>query len=259
MNGTLRALVLMAVAAVLAGCEETPYWQQPMAENGLVVILPGIQGVDDSVYSINRGLDQAGLRQAVVIQTWGKPVPIAGMLLNQVDKLGCRLDAVAIAGKIMAYQNHFPDKPVHIIGHSAGGAVAVFVTEGLSDQAPAGAKPIEGLVLLSPSISNIYDLTKSLSMCNKGILNCYNPNDVALLGVGTTVLGNLDGLPGPSAGLDGFAPLSELDRADKKAVYENKLTQLLVSSYGEAHFASTNSSFIAGEPAAWIMGLRRRR
>ncbi|MHC4562878.1 MAG: alpha/beta hydrolase [Planctomycetota bacterium] len=256
---TSSVVVLGLLAAVLAGgCETREYWQEPMADRGLVIILPGIQGEDEYSYNIQAGLRRGGVDGAIVIQPWGKQVPIAGLLLNQVDKIGCRLDAMTIAGKIIAYQNEFPGKPVHVIGHSGGGAVAVFVAEGMADQAYTGAQPIDGLVLLSPSISSIYDLSKALSMTDTGILNCYNPEDIALLGVGTTVLGNLDGLPGPSAGLNGFDPLSDLDRPEKRQIYDAKLSQHLVSSYGDAHFASTSPGFVAREPAMFMTSAPRR-
>ena len=243
------------LAAMLAGgCGANEYWEEPKADRGLVIILPGVQGEDEHSYSIRSGLMRGGVNRAIVVQTWGKPVPVAGLLINQVDKIGPRLEALVIADKIIAYQRVFPDKPVHIIGHSAGGALALFVAEGLADKVYAGAVPVEGLVLLSPSISAIYDLSKSMSMSNKGILNRYNPDDVALLGVATTVLGNLDGVPGPSAGLNGFMPLSELDRPGKRELYAQKLDEQLVSGYGSVHFASTSSGFIAGGPATWLLG-----
>jgi pimeloyl-ACP methyl ester carboxylesterase len=246
--------MLALLATIFAGgCETTrEYWQEPLADRGLTIVLPGIQGEDEHSYNIQAGLRRGGVPGAIVIQPWGKQVPIAGLLINQVDKISCRLDAMTIAGKIMAYQNEYPDAPVHIVGHSGGGAVAVFVAEGLADQGYAGAQPVDGLVLLSPSISAIYDISKALSMTDMGILNCYNPDDIALLGVGTTVLGNLDGLPGPSAGLNGFEALNDLTSPEKRHLYDAKLRQHQVTSYGDAHFASTSPGFIAREPAGFV-------
>ncbi len=250
-------LVLVLAAMLVGGCEEK-YYQLRGAEDGLVVILPGIQGVDQHSYNIENGLVRGGVRRAIVIQKWGKPMPEAGigMLLNQIDKVGARIEALAVAQRILDYQLEQPGRPVHIVGHSGGGALAVFVAESVSDL--AGGEPLEGLVLLSPSISNIYDLTKALNFCNHGILNCYNPEDTMLLGIGTTVMGNIDGVPGPSAGLDGFVLLEDVSSQDKIDLYHRKLFQQRVDSYVDPHFASTNARFIAGMPAEFIRGRQDR-
>jgi len=241
---------LLGLCLWAGGCTGE-YWQQRDADKGLVVILPGIQGEDGLTQSIQSGLDGGGVDRAMVVQNWGKPIPIAGLLLNQVDFIGCRIDAGIIAGKIMAYQNKYPQRPVHVIGHSAGGAVAVFVAEALADQPKA--EPIDGLVLLSASISSGYDLTKALRVCKQGILNCYNPEDVGMLGVATTILGNLDGGHGPSAGLNGFHLPLFGDREETRAAYATKLVQKQVPSYGGPHFSSTNADFISGTPSRWIL------
>ena len=97
------------------------------------------------------------------------------------------------------YQDNHPGRPVYVVGHSGGGGVAVFTAESLPD-----GRKIDGLVLLSASISKGYDLHKALANCRRGIINYYSSRDVGLLGVGTTLMGNVDGGHGPSAGLKGF-------------------------------------------------------
>jgi len=247
----LAALILAGVFA--GGCQEDHYADELNAESGLVVILPGIQGIDEHSYAVSGGLRSGGVRRALVLQRWGKDMPAVGMLINQVDKVGIRFEAMKIAGKIIDYQKEFPDRPVHILGHSGGGALAVFIAESLADQGFNGARPIEGLVLLSPSISPIYNLDKALSICNAGILHCYNPEDVAILGGGTTMFGNLDGVPGPAAGLNGFRELDDFDPTDEIATYGGRLTQIQVPNYGDPHFASVQMSFIRRKPSQWIL------
>ncbi len=245
--------VLLLSAVLAGGCVEKEYFALTGAEKGLVVILPGIQGIDAHSHQIRSGLVRGGVHRAMVLQSWGKPIPGLGMLLNQIDPFGVRIDAMAIADKIMRYQEVFPDKPVHVIGHSGGGALAVFIADSLADRLNAGAAPIDGIVLLSPSISTIYDYTKATRACKVGILNCYNPNDTGLLGVGTTVMGNLDGWHGPAAGMLGFDSPNDLDSQEKKDAYANKLFQHRFKAYGDPHMASTNVSFISGVPARFIL------
>ena len=246
-------LVLVLAALLVGGCEEK-YYQLRGAEDGLVVILPGIQGVDEHAYNIESGLVRGGVRRAIVIQKWGKPMPEAGlgMLLNQIDKVGARFEAMAVAQRIVDYQGRHPGKPVHIVGHSGGGAIAVFVAESVSDL--PGGEPLEGLVLISPSISPIYDLQKALNACNQGIMNCYNPDDTMLLGVGTTVMGNIDGVPGEGAGLNGFDVVEGMASQEKIELYDRKLFQELITGYGDPHFAGTNPAFVSRIPAEFIRG-----
>jgi hypothetical protein len=63
-----------------------------------------------------------------------------------------------------------------------------------------GSKPITGAVLLSASVSSDCDLTAALVGSREGIVSFYNERDVALLGVGTKLLGNVDGGRSASAG-----------------------------------------------------------
>ena len=44
-----------------------------------------------------------------------------------------------------------------------------------------------------------------MQQSQEGIVNFYNEKDVALLGIGTTILGNVDGGRGPSAGRVGLS------------------------------------------------------
>jgi len=197
------ALALFAmVSCGAAGCSPTndQLVTQERLESGLVVILPGIEGEGPLSYSVRDGLRRAGVDAALPIYRWGRPVPIAGPLLNQMDVIGNRLVAERIAQMVADYQDSYPGRPVHLVGHSGGGGLAVFSTEAL----PPG-RSVEGLILLSASISRDYDLSKALAHCRKGIVNFYSASDIAFLGIGTTVVGNVDGARGPSAGMLGFS------------------------------------------------------
>ena len=249
MNGRIIINVIAAILAssLCGGCAN--FTLQQGADRGLIVVLPGVQGPDRLTSNIRHGLLDSGVSRAVVVQPWGKRIPLANVVLNQVDFVGVRVDASAIANGIIDYQKAYPGRPVHIVGHSGGGALAVFVAESLASK---NAQPIDGLVLLSASISSGYDLTKALGMCRTGILNCYNPSDVALLGVGTAILGNLDGGHGPSAGRSGFYPPDPASASAARVAAYQRLTQHTVVSGGAAHFASTSPDFVADVPAAWI-------
>jgi pimeloyl-ACP methyl ester carboxylesterase len=243
----------LCTALCAFGCaDESRFVSESRLDKGLVVILPGIEGRSGLNEDIRRGLDRAGVGRAMPIHSWGRPVPFVGVLVNQVDFLGNRLAGIGVARMIMNYQDSHPGKPVHIVGHSGGGGVAVFAAEALPED-----RKIDGLVLLSASISNFYDLRKPLSRCRNGIVNFYNPADAALLGIGTTVLGNVDGLHGPSAGLISFKMPGDSASDEKKEAYK-KLFQVKVAdgSDDDPHAAATRPGFVAASVAPWVLSGR---
>jgi pimeloyl-ACP methyl ester carboxylesterase len=248
MRSTLRLLLPLGLGAALlglaAGCNGNDDYLTPeRLGNGLVIILPGIEGESEFNHDIRKGLVRAGVSRAMPIHAWGRPIPLAGVLINQVDFLGNRLSGGTVARMITAYQDSHPGQPVHVIGHSGGGGVAVFAAEAL----PEG-RQVDGLILLSASISSAYDLTKAAAHCRKGIVNFYNPEDTGLLGVGTIVMGTVDGTHGPSAGLIGF------DKATARG--NEKVFQVRVDgldAIGDPHSAATGVSFVAANVAPWVL------
>jgi pimeloyl-ACP methyl ester carboxylesterase len=204
----------------------------------LVIILPGIEGESSLNHDIRQGLADGGMNCGLPIYNWGSPVPGLGMVFNQMDVTGNRIEGAKIAKMIVEYQDSYPGKPVHVIGHSGGGGVAVFAAEAM----PPG-RMIDGLVLLSASISADYDLTKAIGNCRKGILNVYNTNDTAVLVVGTMMVGTMDGERGASAGATGF------DRSFQG------LYQLSVDSDASPHFSTARPDFVSGRIARWVAAL----
>ena len=245
-RGSLGPAVLLAASLLAAGgCDagNKEFVTEDRLDSGLVIILPGIEGESELNRNVRSGLLAGGVYRGMPIHSWGRPVPIAGVLINQVDFLGNRLAGVAVANMVKNYQDSHPGRPVHIVGHSGGGGVAVFAAEALPED-----RKIDGLVLLSASISSAYDLTKAASRCKSGIVNFYNPDDAALLGVGTIVVGTVDGTHGPSAGLLGF------DRAGKKGhenVYQVKLSG--AEAGGDPHASATRPGFVAANVAPWVL------
>jgi len=208
-------------------------------ENGLVIILPGIEGESGLNHNIRRGLVAAGCYRSIPIWNWGAPFPGLGMVINQTP-IGKKAVGKRIAEDIEKYQDSHPGRPVHVIGHSGGGGIAVFVAEGMSP-----GRKIDGLVLLAASISNDYSLGKALSHCRQGILNFHNKDDIGLLGVGTALMGNVDGGRSPSAGLTGFK--SSLPR-----LYQIRVSRDMAGFNG-AHEAPTRPKFVSRYVAPWVL------
>lgn len=243
---------MLILAVPLAGCAtnardrvdwDAHFVNPDRSNKGLVIILPGIEGESSANCDVRKGLDDAGVPYALAIYRWGFPVPGLGMLVNQTDAAGNRRAAVELAKGIVRYQTKHPGCPVFLVGHSAGGGVAVFTLEALADI--PDARPVRGAILLSSSISADYPLDKALTMTQCGIVNGYNPQDTVLLGTGTALLGNVDGEHGDSAGRTGF--------------YGNnsKLFQFKVSVGSDAqsdpHFIMTEADRVAKHAPKWIL------
>jgi pimeloyl-ACP methyl ester carboxylesterase len=250
MSKQLMICLAILSATIFCGCEDNAaYMTSDRLNSGLVVILPGIEGESDANQNIRHGLNNAGTNRSMQIWHWGRPVPGFGMILNQVDFLGNYIAGERIAQRIVEYQSKHPNNPVHIIGHSGGGGIAVFAAASM----PKG-KTISGVILLSASISSNHDITRALNNCSSGIVNFYNSDDVVLLGLATTVLGNVGGSHGPSAGLSGFN-LPKTSASDDKQLAYQKLYQVPMSnmvSNASAHFAATEPSFVSSYIAPWV-------
>jgi hypothetical protein len=73
----------------------------------------------------------------------------------------------------------------------------------VAEALPAGTK-VDGVIMLSPTISPLYGMSKALRGTKRGMVNFYSGRDWVFLGMGTTVTGTMDGRHGNSAGRAGF-------------------------------------------------------
>jgi alpha-beta hydrolase superfamily lysophospholipase len=120
--------------------------------------------------------------------------------------------AQSVALKIIDYQMQYPDRPVHLVGHSAGAGIALMALENLPEH-----HQVDAVILLAACVSPEYDLTSALNRTKRGIYNYYSIVDAPLQVVGTTLAGTLDSQIGPAAGALGFRPPESLDAQGKKA------------------------------------------
>jgi pimeloyl-ACP methyl ester carboxylesterase len=213
-------------------------------DRGLVVILPGIEGKGISSESIREGLIDGGVRERIETFEWGMPVPGLGMAFNQMDVARNRDQAEKLAIRIYEYQRAYPGRPVFLVGHSGGSGVAVFALEALSRL--RDAKPVNGAVLIASSLSADYNLSSALKNTRYGIVSVSNPFDLAVLGIGTAAMGNVDGTRSASAGRTGFA--MEDARLFKMPVTVGMLRGIRITP----HQAATTTSFVRKNIAPWI-------
>lgn len=221
-------LWLSAAGAVLLTMGCTPPARINSAHRydvGVVYVLPGIEGRSIWNRNIAVGLDAGGVESAIEVFDWTVEF---GTVYNLVNIERNMHQARQLARRIAAYRRQHPDNPVHLVGHSGGAGIGVLALEAL----PANVR-VDMALLLAPALSPEYDLTEALRRTRHGIINFYSHRDVALLGVGTTVFGNIDRDMGAAAGSKGFTPPRWLGDRNRK-LYSDKLRQVAWSPELEA-------------------------
>lgn len=248
-NGKIGAVVALALVLALgSGCDPLVQLNVDKADNGLVVVLPGIDGPSLGTASV---MASVATHTEMAVGQYNWTIPFA-MLINQ-RAIG-RNHAMArhLAERIVDYKAEHPGAPVYLIGHSGGTAIAVWTAEAL----PAGVE-IEGMFLLASSLSPGYNLSRAIAKTRGQIVNVYSSHDNALLGNGTSIIGTMDGRHSPSAGKLGFSGRGGFG-------YNGKLVQIgwtpamRKAGYFGDHFSVCSSAFVADYLAPRMEGLPDR-
>lgn len=215
-----KTTLLLAGLLLCSGCSIPRRIRTPQRyTNGVVYVLPGIEGRSVWNRDIALGLDEGGVRSAIELYDWTTGVP-GGFVVNLAYLERNRRQAQRLADKIINYRQRYPGNPVHIVGHSAGAGVAVLTLEAL----PAG-RQIDSAILLAPALSPEYDLTTALRRTRYGVVNFHSEQDIGFLKLGTTVFGSVDREWGSSAGAVGFRAPQTLSPEDKE-LYDGRLRQV---------------------------------
>ncbi|MHC4795540.1 MAG: alpha/beta fold hydrolase [Planctomycetota bacterium] len=241
----IAALALAAIT-LSTGCRSsTKHLRTPNRyKKGYVIVLPGVEGRSRLNVNIAEGLKDGGIKSAIEIYDW-TAFRVLSVIVNLRAEIRNRRQARKIAKKIMFYQDQYPGKPVHIIGHSGGGYIAVLTLEALPPE-----RRVQSAILLGPAVTPNYDLRRALRRTKHGIWNFYSPRDVFFLKFGTTLMGTVDGRHTYAAGAVGFTLPWGLDRQDRQ-LYKEKLYQkcyrqkMAQSGHDGTHFGWAKRRFVA--------------
>ncbi len=199
---TWRSLALVALLQSVAwlGCAKLPaHLQTPRRlDRGVVLVLPGVEGRSAWNVNIALGLDQGGVTSAIRIHDWTNGVP-GGYLANLTNLERNRQQAQAIAQWIREYNRENPGRPVHLVGHSGGAALAVMALEALPEH-----QAVEAVILLAPTLSPEYDLSAALKRVARHMYSFSSEKDMTALKIGTSIFGSVDREFGEAAGRVGF-------------------------------------------------------
>lgn len=255
-----EVMCCVALVAAVTGCQTAPVvFNASGLDRGLVVVLPGIDGQTAYSEAACRALaSRCGDIAAIELYDWTSPM---GALASQCDQLRNRKQAAALANRIAHYQAAYPGRPVHLIGHSGGTAIAVWALESLPPQAE-----VEGIVLLASSLSGDYDLSAALRRTRKGIVNFCSDRDVMLLDVGTRMIGTMDGQHVVAAGNAGFSQPATCGNAGAyDRLFQVRWDEQAARNGNDGgHFSCMSSRFVAHSvqpllaAASWRLALAAR-
>jgi pimeloyl-ACP methyl ester carboxylesterase len=223
-------------------------------QHGFTLVLPGIESAHLGHLGFVSGLKSGGVASEVEIVDWTTGTP-ALMLMHLRHESRNRQQAAQIAGRIVEYQSEHPGRPVNLIGHSGGGALALMVVEALPPN-----QAVDCVVLLAAAISPEYDLRPVLAKTRRGVWNYSSrAGDSLLLVAGTSAFGTVDGRYSPSAGAVGFQLPADATDADRqqycaKLIERPYEARMVLRGNLSGHYGPMNPLFARRELAPIICG-----
>jgi pimeloyl-ACP methyl ester carboxylesterase len=213
-----------------------------------VVVVGGVGGLENLKLSVISALHLAGVAADVQGFEWthGK-----GHIFKDLqDTRNHTRKSAELAEEILRLQSAEPDRPIYLIGRSAGAVLVLTAAEEL----PPGT--LQRIILLSPAVSPAFDLTAGLRACKGQVVNFYSDMDWFVLGWGTNHFGTADRLYGPSAGKTGFILPNAHDQDTEE--HYNRLVQvrwtpaMILQGHTGGHLGTALPSFLAHEVVPWL-------
>lgn len=235
------------------GCARIAHWVADTgdARHGITFYVGGAGPMGHvGSYDVPQGLQEAGYLGRVEVFTWQG----VSHARDQLDLKNNRLTAVQLREKIKNYMRVYPDRPINIIGLSAGTGIATFALEVMPERVQ-----VENVVFLGSSLSAGYDLTRALKRIRGRLCVFYSPHDVILKNV-VAVAGTVDRSSASDgiAGLVGFSrpsqPSDETKSQYAKLHNIGYRAEFSNADYDGGHMDSTARAFIRDYVARIIMG-----
>ena len=174
--------------------------------------LPGIGGYRSIDRLFLQGLKQGGLDADVHPYDWTvKDTGLGALLATELHKE----ETAKVAAMIAELAREHRGARLTVSAHSGGAGIIVWALETLPDDVQ-----IDSLLLLSPALSPPYDLSRALCHVRGKVYVFYSPYDVAVLGVGTQMLGTIDGVRSDAAGRVGFKQPPTADEAEYRKLVQ---------------------------------------
>jgi len=158
--------------------------------------LNGIGGFRDIDRELIGGLRDGGYHGHITAYDWtGRDVGLAALTVKRRHAE----QAKKVAEMLLAELSAHPTSRITITAHSAGAGIITWALE----QLPDGAM-VDSIVMLAPALSPTYDLSRALRHVRGNVYVFFSPHDATVLGLGTRMLGTVDGKKVDASGRVGF-------------------------------------------------------
>jgi hypothetical protein len=174
-----------------------PLTRSGAARQTYIVHLPGIAGDTDFDRWWVQGLGEGGVADNLEVYDWTRPNTWIPALRSYAHN---RAEARVIGSRIAAKLRADPQARIVLTAWSGGCQVAVWALEDL----PSDIQ-VQTVLLVAPSITPTYDLTRALRHVHQSFFALTSPGDWFILGLGTSLFGTSDGTHALAAGLVGFS------------------------------------------------------
>jgi pimeloyl-ACP methyl ester carboxylesterase len=237
---------------MLSGCATDPVapaqaWPRPPVPPYLLH-LPGISGDRGLDSRMVTALTQAGFEGTTEVYDW--TIGNAG-LMALTNQQRHRRESEAVAAKITAVRREDPNREIILTAHSGGTGVIVWALEKL----PPDVR-VDRVLLMASALSPDYDLSRALAHVDQAMLNFYSPLDVAVLDIGTSLFGTIDGKKTAAAGCVGFniPPTADPQQYEKLRQFAYTAEWMQWGNTG-SHIGSMTRPFARAVLAPIVMGL----
>lgn len=198
---TAAILLLPSCAALSPGpVPETP--APPLAVRALVLAVDGAGGFELFSRTIRNTASAEHLPLEVRSFRWSHGY--CRVIADQMHAAHLSQQASHLAELVLSCRREEPDRPIYLMGHSAGCGVVVRAAEQLPPDT------LERIILMAPAVSARHDLRPALTSVCRGIDVFISHHDWACLGLGTFLAGTTDRCwEFGASGKDGFQTFIE--------------------------------------------------
>jgi pimeloyl-ACP methyl ester carboxylesterase len=253
----MRTLLLSGLLAVLAGCSATSSrsdvcraaWPPRVAPEGVVFVANGSGDFRTVTMHLRQVVEERAAPLEIETVAWSHG--FGRYVTDHVDHANHLAEGRRLAVQVAAYRQAYPNRKVHLIGHSAGCAVVLSAAELL----PPGS--VDRVILLAPSVCVSYDLRPALRSVRGSVEVFYSDEDTIILGLGMKIVGTAEGGCRAAAGQYGFTPVvtSPADAALYGKLRQHRWNPVVEwSGHGGGHYGSNQAGFLQAYVLPLLVG-----
>lgn len=247
----LHIAMLVAACPVLQGGCGSELRDTPEERVGKIYYLDGAGNYGFGQGTVPEGLRSAGYRGDIEVYNWTSV--LGGAFLDQMLIFHAKAQGDALAKRIDAYLDRYPDKEVNVIALSAGTGVACWAAGKLAPE-----HKINNMVLLGSSLSKTFqEMPEALEHVKGKVYVYHSPSD-PVLSVLVRFAGTIDRQFTECAGEVGLEPPAGA-APSVRSLYRRKVQNIPYQASFKAlgyigdHTSCTTAAFVRGQIAPRIL------